>query len=563
MAGNSAHCFEVRVLTLFVLQGPDKGRRFDLPNEDNISLGRSSEFVPLTDLTVSRRHAHLEHTRDGWFLFDDGAANGVFVNGVRVDRRNKVKIGDQIRMGSTLLVFGSPNQSVTVSTSPNVDVKNVTKPGDSAIISTVPSSDDSVVLAAPEPSAAAMAHFRVLLQVSTALSALFDVDQILNRVMDLVFEQLRADRGFIALVDDEHPDRVNPRVVRYRDEEQVGKIAVSHTIIQHVIAKKEGVLSSNAMTDQRFMKGKSVHNLSIRSAICVPIRGREKILGVMDIDSLVANFSYTQDQLRLLTAIGQITGMAIENTRLYQESVQQERLAATGETVASLSHSIKNILQGISGGGDVVEMGLRKNSIDEVKTGWKMLQRNLDKVQSLTMNMLAYSKARKPTLELTHLPHVLNECLDLIKSTAADKKVELLTEISSTQPPIPIDADGIHQAVLNLLVNAIDAVEPKRGVVTLTSFFDALEQKAIIEVQDNGSGIAEKDQKQIFVPFFSTKGQRGTGLGLAVTKKIVDEHHGELELVSKLGQGTTFRIKLPMEAFQPADQTHGPGARKR
>ncbi len=82
-------------------------------------------------------------------------------------------------------------------------MRNVTKPGDSAIISTVPSSDDSVILAAPEPSAAAMAHFRVLLQVATALSAIFDMDQILNRVMDLVFEQLRADRGFIALVDHE------------------------------------------------------------------------------------------------------------------------------------------------------------------------------------------------------------------------------------------------------------------------------------------------------------------------------------------------------------------------
>src|SRR4051812_15170612 len=146
-------------------------------------------------------------------------------------------------MGSTLLVFGSPNQAVTVSTNPDVDVKSVTKPGDSAIISTVPSSDDSVILMAPEPSAAAMAHFRVLLQVATALSAIFDIDQILNKVMDIVFEQLRADRGFIALIDDEKADRVNPRVVRYRDEDQVTKIAVSQTIIQHVTSKREGVLS--------------------------------------------------------------------------------------------------------------------------------------------------------------------------------------------------------------------------------------------------------------------------------------------------------------------------------
>jgi len=94
---------------------------------------------------------------------------------------------------------------------------------------------------------------------------------------------------------------------------------------------------------------------------------------VIDIDSLVANFSYTKDQLRLLTAIGQLTGMAIENTRLYQENVHRERLAAAGETVASLSHSIKNILQGMRGGADVVELALKKNSLDDAKAGLSYL----------------------------------------------------------------------------------------------------------------------------------------------------------------------------------------------
>jgi len=111
------------------------------------------------------------------------------------------------------------------------------------------------------------------------------------------------------------------------------------------------------------------------------------------------------------------------------------------------------------------------------------------------------------------------------------------------------------------LINAIDAVEPKRGVVTLNSAFDPVSQMAVIEVQDNGVGIAERDQQQIFQPFFSTKGQRGTGLGLAVTKKIVEEHNGSIELESKLGQGTTFRLKLPLNPMLRADQTHAPSTR--
>src|SRR5439155_17627252 len=137
-------------------------------------------------------------------------------------------------------------------------------------------------------------------------------------------------------------------------------------IINHVINNGEGVLSSNAMADRRFSKGKSVHNLGIRSALCVPIRARkladkagEQTIGVIYIDSSVANFTYSPDQLRLLTAIGLQAGMAISNAQLYRAGLAGERLAAVGETTAALSHSIKNILQALRGGADVGEMGLR------------------------------------------------------------------------------------------------------------------------------------------------------------------------------------------------------------
>ncbi len=546
-------------LFLYVLQGPDKGRQFDLDTADAVLLGRASEQVPLSDLTVSRRHARLDWNAPFWLLADEGGANGVFINGVKITKSSKLKVGDQIRLGSTLLVFGAPSQNVSLSESEEVDSPEAGEPGDSAIISTIPSSDDSVVLAAPEPSQVAMAHFRVLLQISAAISSVFDQVQLLNKVMDLVFEQLRADRGFIGLIDGTS-GQVTPVVVRYRNEEQVGKIAVSQTIIRHVLAKNEGVLSSNAMTDQRFLRGKSVHNLTIRSAICVPIKGREKNLGVIHLDSSVANYSYTPDQLRLLTAIGLQTGLAIEIARLYQESVRQERLAATGQTVASLSHSIKNILQGMRGAADVVELGLKKQDMDHIRTGWSILHRNLDKVQALTMNMLAYSKPRTPNYELTNLPYVLHECLDLVAAQAEDRKITLLTEINKDQPPVPADADGLHQAVLNLITNAMDAVEPGRGVVTITSDFDALNQQAVIEVQDNGTGIAPDALGRIFQPFYSTKGQKGTGLGLAVTKKIIDEHRGTIQATSTLGGGTTFRITLPMALGQHGDseKTLGP-----
>ena len=150
------------MITLYVLQGADKGKRFDLPGNDPISLGRASEVAPLTDLTVSRRHAQLELRKVGWVLLDEGSSNGVFVNGVKINKQCNVKIGDQIRLGSTLLVFGSPSQSVTMQ-GDQADLDEGEGRGnvlmDSSIISTVASNDDSVILAAPEPTAAAMGAF--------------------------------------------------------------------------------------------------------------------------------------------------------------------------------------------------------------------------------------------------------------------------------------------------------------------------------------------------------------------------------------------------------------------
>jgi GAF domain-containing protein len=137
--------------------------------------------------------------------------------------------------------------------------------------------------------------------------------------------------------------------------------------VNHVITTGEGVLSANAMTDQRFNKSKSVHDLGIRSSLCAPIKARkldgksgDEIIGVIYIDSAVKNYTYAPDQLRLLTAIGSKAGMAIQNAKLYVQGLQAERLAAVGETTAALSHSIKNILQALRGGADVVEMGLAR-----------------------------------------------------------------------------------------------------------------------------------------------------------------------------------------------------------
>ena len=439
-----------------------------------------------------------------------------------------------------------------------------------------------MVLAVPEPAAAAMTNLKILYQLGASLGSSFGVDQVMEVVMDLVFEHVKADRG-IAMLLDETTNELVPKVVRSREDEEEKdstsdpsdetagkeppKIHASRTIVNHVLNSGEGVLSSNAMADQRFSKGKSVHNMGIRSALCVPIKAGklvgkspEEVLGVIYIDSSVKNYTYSPDQLRLLTNIGLQAGMAVSNAKLYQTGLNAERMAAVGETTAALSHSIKNILQALRGGADVVEMGLRNSNIAQAGKGWRVVDRNLEKIYNLTMNLLAYSKPREPKVEQINPRVLINECLELFASGANEKGVMAVADIDPDHPAIPADPDGLHQVLMNLLSNALDAVEPKGGLINVVCHYDSENRQSIIEVIDNGAGIPPSMMNHMFELFHSTKGNRGTGLGLAVAKKIVEEHEGSISVKSREGEGSTFTIRLPVYAEKLSDpsHTHGP-----
>jgi two-component system NtrC family sensor kinase len=542
------------LLTLHVIQGPDKGRHFELPDNEPQQIGRSSESLPLTDTTISRRHSELTPDDGRWYVNDLASSNGTYVNGQRIAGPTLLQNGDLIRAGSTLLVYGRTTASaMPPPVLPSDEI-------DTSVESIVPSNDDSIIMAVPNPSEAAMEHLTILYELMTIIGTTFNSRELLELIMGLVFSHFRPDRGFVLLRTADQ--KLDPAVVRHRDpvesEEAGGStpIAFSRSIVGHVISHAEGVLSTNAMTDKRFDAGESIVAHGIRSAICVPIKFRERVYGVIYIDSMLANYTFTEDQLRLMTAIGAQTGMALAHAELHQEDVGQARLAAVGETIASLSHSIRNMIQAVRGGAEVVEMGLRKNQLDLTRSGWDILGRGLDRVYELTMNMLAFSKQRQPEFEMVQLPRLLEEMAEMVETQVTRSKVRLITQFDEDMPPFPADPGGIHQAVLNLLNNALDAVESDgTGQISLGCSFDAPTNNAIITIRDNGRGIEEETLKKLFTPFFSTKGLRGTGLGLAVTDKVIKEHGGGLRVETEMGNGTTFRIRLPTESRKDPAET--------
>lgn len=534
-----------------IIQGPDKGRTFEAADGEMV-VGRHSEAFPLTDGTVSRQHARLSSRGGNWFIEDIGSVNGTFVNGVKVNRATRLHLGDQIRCGGTLMVFGG----AAGRDAPPLDMDESGRLVDAAIMATVPSNEDSVIIPTPEAGAEAIDTLRILYKLTGELSSIFNLDMLVRRGLEIVTEVMPSDRAHILLYQD---GQLATKASKDAADHQSDKIPISKTIINEVLTKQVGVLSSNAMRDKRFSSGKSVHAFGIRSALAVPIKGHDKVLGVIHVDCSVSEHTYSTEQLRLLTAIGYQMGLAIENVRLYESAVKSERMTAIGETVAYLSHHIKNILQALTSGTDVMEMALKGDDMRKAKAIWPVMRRSLDRINVVILNMLAFSKPRQPSLENINVNHVLQECVDMVSDQADEREVAVMTDLSD-MPPIPADAAGLQQAFLNLINNALDAVEPSTGVITLSSDFSAMNQVVTVTVNDNGVGIASEQLPMIWEVFHSSKGNKGTGLGLAVTRKIVREHGGRIGVESAVGKGTTFTVLLPARpgaALSP-HETHLP-----
>jgi signal transduction histidine kinase len=255
---------------------------------------------------------------------------------------------------------------------------------------------------------------------------------------------------------------------------------------------------------------------------------------------------FNADHLALAIALAHQAALAVEETRYYQALVQAERLAAVGQTIAALSHHIKNILQGLRSGGEILNMGLKDQDLALVQQGWKIVEKNQGKVYQLVQDMLSYSKEREPNYEAADLNAIARDVVELLVSHATDRGIKLIAQLDVRLPVCQADREGVNRALLNIVGNALDAVEdaPNPRVIVGTH----LEPDGAwveLSVADNGVGIAPEKHGDIFRPFVSTKGARGTGLGLAVSRKILREHGGDITFESQPGQGSTFRLRLP------------------
>ena len=237
-------------------------------------------------------------------------------------------------------------------------------------------------------------------------------------------------------------------------------------------------------------------------------------------------------------------------TNITQVKIDQKELATLGQSIALLSHGLKNILEGLQGGVYVVDEAFKDGDMALARKGWQIVSKNIYGVADFVKNILYSSKNRPLKYDLASPGQLVKDALALFQERAAGMHIRLRHQINPYIPNVQLDVASIGMMLNNLIWNALEAClndkqKKKHFVSAKTDFFD--DEHFMFEITDNGTGMDKRTQRNIFEEFFSTKGSAGTGLGLAVVEKVVNKHGGRIEVTSTPGNGTKFRVILKIK----------------
>lgn len=534
-------------MKLIIVAGPNRGTVFDV-HEDTCTIGRAhSNRVVLYDQRVSTYHAVVEPDGGRYAIRDLGSANGTYVDDLLVTRA-LLRPGSTIQIGETLLAFERPR----LPDDQDADFRVVdATPGHTTAIHATLAKDETTILeedgtddidALREDRRNLLALYRV----NNVINSVQGIRPLLCRVLEEVLESLDAERGFALLREPGKVDLVPAAMRRRHATGTPAQLSISKAIAAEALEKDKAVLGTADVAGQR------------ASALCAPMHGLKQLQGIVYVDTPTSGGAFSSRDLQLLTAMADQVGTALENARLVEARLAGERFAAIGQAVAGLSHYIKNILSCMEGGAQIVQRGIDGSDSDATRRGWAIVRRSERKISDLVLDMLNYSGANEPLREPCSVNDLVEDVVEPL-ATESDKAVRIECELDPDLPVAYLDARAIHRCLLNLLSNAIDALPDTGGPIRLKTAHDPHDGTITVSVADTGRGIDPEVLPGIFDAFISTKGARGTGLGLAVVRKLVEEHGGRVGVQSVQGEGSTFTLYLPITpAGAPADESRAP-----
>jgi len=387
---------------------------------------------------------------------------------------------------------------------------------------------------------------RTMLEISDLVGSTDDLDNVLKQMVRITADLMQMPIVSIYLMEADGVLRRRSNV-GLSEHLQQATFKLGEGIPGWVAIHGETVALTDVTRDPRYGPN-PVALKEPHAYICVPLRVRGQVIGVMSAGRMAVK-AYTSNQCRAFETISRMAALVIEKHRVQAENARAQHLAGVAVSLSEIAHYVKNVVFAAR----IAESGLdraldRGESSERLRPSWTTIKRANQKIHKLVDDMLNYARDKEPVPERAlDLNALVSSVADDLRYHAEKHGVHVALELDEPLPTARLDASMVYDVVMNLLCNAIDAIPEKaRGHVVLRSTHLPEQNGLRIEVEDNGTGIPEAVQKKLFTLFFSTKGERGTGIGLAASRKAVEKQGGSLTFTTVEGKGTRFVVDLPL-----------------
>ena len=405
---------------------------------------------------------------------------------------------------------------------------------------------------------------------NSGLMETLDIDEILKLVLEGVTKNIGFDRARLYLINEKR-HVLECKMAVGVDREKVKGITLpldpEDSVVARSILEKQPFVIPDASRDPR-VNSLLKEKLNLQSLVVIPLLAKEKALGAIAADHVEPGRIITGEILESVMTFAQQAGLAIHNAVMYQELkafsqqmeekiqkttadlrkteaqlIRSEKLAALGQLAAGIAHEIRNPLTSIN----ILIHSLTENLPSE-NSRWedlKVIEEEILRINEIVDQFLRFAKPASPLFEKVDLIPIFEETLQLLRPQLERGKISVQKEFGSL-PSITVDKEQMKQVILNLLMNAIQAM-PKGGRLSLAGRASRDGHWIELLIQDSGIGILLQDMDKLFNPFFSTK-EGGIGLGLSIAHRIIDQHHGKIEVESNPGKGTLFTLSIPISS---------------
>jgi signal transduction histidine kinase len=399
--------------------------------------------------------------------------------------------------------------------------------------------------------------FESLASVSRTINSTLNLDEALRAITREACVLMRARMCSLMMLD-ESRDWLDLRASHGAGEAYLKKprLSVEESVLGVVVRRKKPIQLGNVQTSSRYQNVELARREGLISLLSVPLLFAGQVIGTLNVYT-GRPYNFSNEEIRILGALAELSAIAIEKARLYERVVdveeqlrQNEKLSALGLLAAEVAHEIRNPL---------TVMKLLYHSLDlkfphgdpRAKDA-RIIDSKIEHLNKIVEQILDFARTTEPKFAQVNLNELIDELGLLVRHKLANQDIRLVRELQPDLPPVMGDATQLEQAFLNLILNAAEAM-PDGGTLTISS--RAVRQPRTserpthlaVEFKDTGNGMSEELQQRAFTAVLSTTKAKGTGLGLAIVGRIIETHRGSVRIKSQIGRGTSIRALLPVK----------------